>query len=378
MADLILENGENINFSDKFFTSQLITYLGNKRALLKFINVGISFVKHKLDKNKIYALDGFAGSGVVSRLLKYHCHKLDTNDIENYSYIINKCYLANKSETDLDKIKNIIYQLNNLSDSALYAGFITKNYAPSDDNNIKYGERVFYTHDNAVLIDSMKRFIFNKVPKDLIPFVLAPLLIQASIHTNTSGVFKGFHKKNGIGHFGGKGENCLERIKGKIKLDLPIFSEKECNVNIFKDDINQFIKQQNKLYDLAYYDPPYNQHPYGSNYFMLNIISNPKESVSIQNGVSGISTDWYKSAYNKKLEAIQALEDLITNTPAKYILMSYNNEGIIPFDVFKSILEKHGNVSILEQDYNTYRGCRNLNTRNIKVKELLWILEKKD
>lgn len=368
-----------VNFDSDFFTSNLITYLGNKRALLSFINAGIEQVKRRLAKKEIFALDGFAGSGVVSRLLKYHCNILHTNDIENYSYVINKCYLANKTDVDLTRINYWLELLNGLQDSELYEGFITKNYAPKIDDDIKFGERVFYTHKNALLIDTIKKIIFEKIPQKDIPFVLSPLLVQASIHTNTSGVFKGFHKKDGIGHFGGKGENCLERIKGKIKLQMPVFSDKECEVKVFSDDINNLIKLlSNQNYDLAYYDPPYNQHPYGSNYFMLNIIANPKESFEIQNGVSGISVDWYKSAYNKRLDAILALDDLIKNTSAKFILMSYNNEGIIPFNLFKETLEKYGKVSVIEQDYNTYRGCRNLKSRNTKVKELLWILEKKD
>lgn len=198
--------------------------------------------------------------------------------------------------------------------------------------------------------------------------------MEASIHTNTSGVFKGFHKKNGVGHFGGKGENALVRIKKEIKLPYPIFSDIECKVSVSQKDINTLVKEVED-FDLVYYDPPYNQHPYGSNYFMLNILAN-KENMEIQNGVSGIVKQWNRSNYNKKVEAIESMDDLINNTKSKYILISYNNEGIIPFETFKQILEKYGKVSLLEKDYNTYRGCRNLNGRPIKVKELLWILEK--
>ena len=133
--------------------------------------------------------------------------------------------------------------------------------------------------------------------------------------------------------------------------------------------------KENNDFDLVYYDPPYNQHPYGSNYFMLNILAN-KDDIEIQDGVSGIAKKWNKSAYNTKLQAIESMDDLIKNTKSKYILISYNNEGIIPYDTFKQILEKYGKVSLLQQDYNTYRGCRNLNSRSIKVKELLWIIEK--
>jgi adenine-specific DNA-methyltransferase len=203
------------------------------------------------------------------------------------------------------------------------------------------------------------------------------LLVKASIHNNTSGVFKGFHKKDGIGHFGGKGENALTRIKGEIILDLPLLSDFECPVNVYQKDINELIKNSSlPEFDLVYYDPPYNQHPYGSNYFMLNIINGGKP-IDIQDGVSGISKDWNKSDYNRARVAEQSMDELIKNTNAKYILISYNNEGIIGVDNFRAILSRYGNVSLHEQEYNAYRGSRNLNDRDIKVNEWLWMVEKK-
>ncbi|MBQ6110222.1 MAG: DNA adenine methylase [Alphaproteobacteria bacterium] len=369
--------GADIDLTNSFFQEQLITYLGNKRSLLEFINRGIQFVKNKLNKNKIVSMDGFAGSGVVSRLLKMHSGELWTNDLESYSYIVNKCYLTNKQSIDMYHIKNAMDYLNNLTPDELQGGFIARNYAPKDDNNIQPKERVFYTNRNARFLDTAKKYIYTNIKESDQCFLLAPLIVEASIHTNTSGVFKGFHKKDGIGHFGGSGENALSRIKANIKLNEPILIDTDCDVHVYQQDINTLVKQD-KVFDIVYYDPPYNQHPYGSNYFMLNILATKHETVNIQNGVSGIVEHWNRSAYNKKLQAIDAMDDLIKSTKSKYILISYNNEGIIPFDIFKNILEKYGKVTLLEQDYNTYRGCRNLNSRNIKVKELLWILEKKD
>jgi adenine-specific DNA-methyltransferase len=334
-------------------------------------------LQKQLNKEKLRAMDGFAGSGVVSRLLKFHCSDLVVNDLERYSYLVNKCYLSNPNEVDIDYIRNTIHNFNSVADKDLIAGFITSNYAPDDDNNIKANERVFYTNRNARFLDTIKRKIYSDVPEDMQHFFLAPLIVQASIHTNTSGVFKGFHKKDGIGHFGGKGENALTRIKADIKLDVPTLRNTDCNVTIFQQDINELVKKDT-IFDLVYYDPPYNQHPYGSNYFMLNILADKAEVIDIQNGVSGIAENWNRSAYNKRIQAIEAMDDLIKNTKAKYILISYNNEGIIPYDDFLNILKKYGETTLLEQDYNTYRGSRNLNARNIKVKELLWILKKKD
>jgi len=364
-----------LDFNSKYFVSHLITYIGNKRKLLPFINDGIIRVKKNLKKDKIVSLDGFSGSGVVARLLKYHSSKVISNDFEQYTKTVNSAYLANKSMIDEKKLSEAIEFLNrNKLKKTKSDYFITKNYAPKDDDNIKSGERVFFTNKNARIIDNVRYLIDHSIDENLKVFCLANLIIQASIHNNTSGVFKGFHKKDGLGHFGGRGENALARIKGEIALELPIFSEVECEVDVHCMDTNKLIREIEDV-DLAYYDPPYNQHPYGSNYFMLNII-NGGVPVEIQQGVSGIIKGWQRSSYNKLKPAIEAMHDLIKNTKSKYILISYNDEGIIPFDDFKRIIDKYGSWELLEQEYNTYRGSRNLKNRRNKVRELLWLLKK--
>lgn len=363
------------DFNSQYFLSHLITYLGNKRKLLPFLNQGITEVKRRLKKDKITALDGFSGSGVVARLLKYHTTNLISNDFEQYAKTVNSAYLANKSEVDIKRLNQAIDYLNtNKLKPSQSDYFITNNYAPEDDNNIRQGERVFFTNSNARIIDNIRYMINHEIDEDLRIYCLAQLIIKASIHNNTSGVFKGFHKKNGIGHFGGAGENALTRIKGEITLETPIFADVENEVSVYCEDINNLITKLEPM-DLAYYDPPYNQHPYGSNYFMLNIINGGKP-VPIQSGVSGIASDWQHSAYNKAVPAEKAMEDLIKNTPAKFILISYNNEGIIPIEKFSKIVSRYGKWELLEQEYNTYRGSRNLSARSQKVQELLWLIEK--
>ena len=359
----------------EYFSSQLITYLGNKRSLLPFLHSGFKVVQERLGKEKLICLDGFSGSGVVSRLLKTISSELHVNDLEDYSFTCNVAFLANKSNVSKKKLTKYIEFLNENKRYSDEIGFIRQNYSPRDDNNVQPGERVFYTNDNAKIIDNVRRLL-EDFPEPYRTLCLAALLVKASIHNNTSGVFKGFHKLDGIGHFGGKGENALTRIKGEITLDLPLLSDFECPVYVYQNDTNELIKDSIlPEFDLVYYDPPYNQHPYGSNYFMLNIINGGKP-VNIQEGVSGIAKDWNKSNYNKAREAEQSMDDLIKNTNAKYILISYNNEGIIGLDNFKTILSKYGKVCLHEQEYNAFRGSRNLNQRDVKVTELLWMLEK--
>ncbi|HQI44523.1 MAG TPA: DNA adenine methylase [Bacteroidales bacterium] len=367
---------KDIDITSAYFTSHLITYLGNKRSLLSFLKENIDKARHILGKDRITSLDGFSGSGVVSRLLREYSTTLYTNDLEPYVKTINECYLSRLSEIDFSEISKQIKILNrNKFNSTVYSeGIIQKFYAPKNDKNIQRGERVFYTINNAKIIDNIRQQI-EKYSLKLKPYLLAPLLIEASIHVNTSGVFKGFYKnKKGIGQFGGEGKNALRRICQEIELEVPIFSDTPCEVKIYNEDINDLIKLLPHV-DLAYYDPPYNQHPYGSNYFMLNVINDYKEPAIISK-VSGIPVNWNRSAYNKRGNAEIAMESLIKNTKANIIFISYNNEGIIPALDFSKLLKQFGTVELAFKEYNTFRASRNLRFRPLKTKEYLWILHK--
>ena len=224
--------------------------------------------------------------------------------------------------------------------------------------------------------DNVRRMIDDRCSNKNKPYLLGPLLSAASIHANTSGVFKGFYKnsKTGKGQFGGDAQNCLSRITKEIILPAPIFSDFECDVCVFKKDTNVLIKELDKI-DVAYFDPPYNQHPYGSNYFMLNIICDYKKPVQISK-ISGIPTDWNRSDYNKKDDALKAFNDLINNTNAEIILISYSNEGILSVDELSKISKKYGKLKIKEKQYNAFRGSRNLKNRDKDVEEILFIIKK--
>ncbi len=357
---------------EKYLTEQIITYLGNKRKLLNNITIEVETILQELGIEKAKICDLFSGSGVVARCLKQYASRLYVNDLENYSYIINDCYLTNTEDFN-EKFYNELYT--KVISQTPIEGIITNNYAPKDDDNIKEGERVFYTHKNAMTIDTIRTAI-DDIPESYKKFFLAPLLYEASVHANTSGVFKGFYKskQKNIGKFGGEGENALERIKGKITLKKPIFSNFSCDVKLFKEDANILVKHLRNI-DITYIDPPYNQHPYGSNYFMLNTIIENKIGHNIST-VAGIPDDWNKSAYNKKNEALTTFEELISNIDSKYLIISYNNEGFITFDEMQTMLSKYGELKVKEIDYVAFRGSRNLKNRNKHTTEYIFVLKK--
>jgi adenine-specific DNA-methyltransferase len=368
---------ENLKENEEYLNSQIITYIGNKRNLLPFIKTGLNEVLARLDKSKIKTFDVFSGSGVVARFLKSFSSKIIANDLEKYSEIINKCYLSNVSEVNMPELlecyNKMLFQL---EEGKLKPGFIAKLYAPGNENIIRKGDRAFYTYRNACYIDTARNYI-EEIPNEYKNYFLAPLLSVASVHSNTSGVFKGFYKdsKTGVGKFGGNNENALKRILGEISVPFPVFSNFECEYEVHRGDSNTIINSVEDV-DLAYIDPPYNQHPYGSNYFMLNLIADYTEPQNISK-VSGIPDNWNRSFYNKKAYAYDSFKKLVTHINAKFLLISFNSEGFIQHDEMVNLLKKSGKVETLETKYNTFRGSRNLRNRNIHIKEYLYLLEKR-
>ncbi len=360
-------------------TDQLITYLGNKRKLLPYIETEIQLISKILNKDKLNIIEPFCGSTSVSRMLKKYSNHLVVNDLEEYCATLAKCYLSSPSKEQYDKIEKTINFLNKHKFSKIAPEFMRKYYAPKDDSNILEGERVYYTQKNAHIIDTFCHHIFNHFSKEERHFYLAPLLVEASIHTNTSGTFNSYHKKDGIGHFGGKGENALKRILGEIELPMPFFINNDAKVDVYSQDANSLIKELNskkETFDVAYLDPPYNKHPYGTNFFMLNIINRWNPQMDIPDNHRGQPDDWKRSKYNSFSEAVKVFEELISNIPATFIILSYNNEGIISEEELRKILEKYGKCIKKEIVYPTYKGCKNLASRNKDVIEYLWILHK--
>ena len=363
-----------------YLEKDLITYLGNKRKLVGYIEDTVLSLSKKIQKDKLSILEPFCGSGSVSRMLKLHSSHLVVNDLEEYCATLAKCYLASPDEEQYSKINKTITFMNRHKFSKVAPSFIRTHYAPQNDLDIKLGERVYYSQKNAHIIDTFAYHIFNHIPEDERAFYLAPLLTQCSIHTNTSGTFNSYHKKDGIGHFGGKGENALTRILGEIELPMPVFSYMpETKVDVYNTDANSLVKELAKngqTFDICYLDPPYNKHPYGTNYFMLNIINRWNPELEVPDNHRGQRDDWTRSKYNSFTDCSKVFADLIANIPAKYIIISYNNEGILSEDDLTNILETHGTLTKEEIIYPTYKGCKNLASRSKDVLEYLWILKK--
>lgn len=378
---------------DNYLKNNLIAYIGNKRRLLPFIeNAFLNILEE--DKNIKTALDLFAGSGSVSRLLKTLNLKVYSNDWEYYSYILNYAHICinEKDVKNMFKhtggVENTINIINNIETINDKDRYISKYYAPLDDNNPDLkNERLFYTQYNATRIDIIRHNIEelykNKaINKKEYYYLLASIIYEGATHTNTSGVFKAFHSG-----FGGRNKDALKRILSPISLkELSLYDGIKGEVSML--DANEYVlKNKDKHFDLVYLDPPYNQHQYGSNYHLLNTIAlwdKPKVNREIYiNGKKtdkgGIRKDWVKtkSDYCYKKTAKDAFKNLIDNINASHIVLSYSTDGIIDYDDLISILESKGKLKIVTSEYTKYRGAKRSVINKTKNVEYLFIVDTK-
>ena len=369
--------GTSVAERSRYLTDQLITYLGNKRALLAPIGNQVYSVKQRLGKDNLRIFDAFSGSGVVSRYLKAHASYLVSNDIERYASVISECYLRNRGTVDFAELSEIVDTLNlSVLNMPYTLGLIERLYSPRDESAITESDRVFYTSENARRLDNYRRLI-NIYSPDIRTLLLGPLLSEASIHANTAGMFKSFYrdKSTGIGQYGGTSRDALHRITGRIELAAPILSKFECDYEVLQGDANE-IASAVKDIDLAYIDPPYNQHSYGSNYFMLNLLVDYKEPQQISK-MSGIPKDWTRSGYNVKSQALDLLIDLLDKVDAKFLLISFSNDGFSDPTELSRLFQQIGIVKQSSFYYNTFRGSRNLKDRTAYVTEQLFLVEKR-
>jgi adenine-specific DNA-methyltransferase len=379
-----------VDFNSPFLTRQIIAYIGNKRRLLDLIYKAIrSSVKEIKPGLKFF--DVFAGSGIVSRLGKELNFELFTNDWEKYSYVLNNGFLKT-DKRDIPRIfgsekefKALLEYLNNLPQPQESDCYISKYYAPEsfDINRVDFRkERLFYTRENALTIDKIRNYIEREYGGEehfeARNILLSLLIYEAATHTNTSGVFKAYHKG-----FGGHGHDAMKRILSPIVMSEPILIDSDFPVHVYQEDANELVKQMKDI-DIAYLDPPYNQHQYGSNYHMLNTIALwdkiPAPLDLDERGVlkekAAIRKDWTKtkSTYCYQDSAISSFTDLIENLDSRHILISYSTDGIIPFDLMKEICTKKGKISIVTNEYTKYRGGKQSNNRlNTNIEFILTI-----
>jgi adenine-specific DNA-methyltransferase len=331
-----------------------MNYIGSKLKLSSWINDEINNITNI--KNNVFC-DLFAGTGIIGRTFKNKVKQVISNDIEDYSFVLNKNYIENHLPIK-DKEK-YIDELNNLP--LIKTGFIYKNYCLGSGS-----DRQYFSDENGKKIDTIRQQIESwykntEINSNLYYFLLASLIESSDKVANTASVYGAYLK------------HLKKSAQKPLILKSAEFIENDNEHKVYQEDANKLIKKISG--DILYLDPPYNARQYGANYHLLNTIA--KYDKFVPKGKTGLR-EYNKSNYCKKGEVVQSFEELIKNANFKYIFLSYNNEGLMSLEQIKNIMQKYGKYSVKTKKYQRFKAdkTKNRNHRADATIEYLHILKK--
>ena len=334
-----------------------MNYIGSKHKLSGFILETVLSVAGDDLKDKIFC-DIFAGTGIVGRNFKTKVKQVIANDIEYYSYVLNKNYIENCSE--IKNKEQYIQELNSLI--LLENGFIYRNYCMGGS-----GERQYFSDENGKKIDTIRQKIetwktSGEIDENMYYFFLASLLESADKVANTASVYGAYLK------------NIKKTAQKGLILQPAIYEFNENKHVVFNTDSNSLISQIEG--DILYLDPPYNARQYGANYHLLNTIA--KYDKFIPKGKTGLR-EYERSNYCSSAKVAAEFENLIKNAQFQYVFLSYNNEGLMSVENVRHIMQKYGKYDLAEIDYQRFKADKteNRNHKADQTKEYLHILKKR-
>ncbi len=315
-----------------------MNYIGSKYSLLEFLRDTIGNVTgYENGEGRTFA-DLFAGTGVVGAAYKEMGYQVISNDIQYYSYVMNKHLIENVPTLDDSP-------LNELSSLTGAEGFIYNNYCSGSNS-----ERNYFTDSNGQKCDAIRTALermYNEheIDDSVYFYFLASLVNSIDKYANTASVYGAFLK------------HVKKSAQKDFKLELlPVISGSKGKV--YNEDINALIRRVSG--DILYLDPPYNARQYCTNYHVLETIA--RYDNPVLNGKTGLR-DYaeQKSLFCSKRSVDKVFDDLISHANFKYIFLSYNNEGLMSIDDIKAIMSKYGKYTCFTKDYRRFKADKDEN-----------------
>ena len=222
-----------------------MNYIGSKLSLLEFLEESINKV---VDKNCGTFCDLFAGTGIVGRYFKTKGYKIIANDIQYYSYVLNRHYIGNHKELSFSNLVKELSELENieiknrkkfvcefLSNLKGVKGFIYKNYCLGGTKN-KNEERQYFSDENGMRCDSIRQKIENWKKEKLISddeyyFLITSLVESIDKYANTASVYGAFLKK------------LKKTAQNSLILKPAELIIKEQDYEVFFEDINEVVEK---------------------------------------------------------------------------------------------------------------------------------------
>lgn len=331
-----------------------VRYIGNKTKLLRFI--GRTLTTRGIRGGT--AVDPFSGTASVARYLKRRGFRVDASDVMEYAHVFARAYVQ-VSETPRfprlraelglrsDSLRTVVTLLNRLPPAP---GFIHEHYTPGGAEGGRHG-RMYFTESNGARIDAIRTTLHDwrragTIAEDGFHVLLAALLEAADRVANTTGVYAAFVKS--------WQSNAVRDLELRV---TPTKRGNSCRA--LRADALDVVREHDE-FDLLYLDPPYNARQYPGYYHVPEVIALGWFDRALETrGKTGLIDDAAKrSDWSRRGRCEAAFEELVATGRWRRLVMSYNDEGMIPETTIARVLRENGRGSTYRRHKRSYRRYR--------------------
>ncbi|MEO6652737.1 MAG: DNA adenine methylase [Ilumatobacteraceae bacterium] len=307
----------------------MIKYLGSKRRLVPVLT-------ELFERSRVRtALDLFTGTTRVAQAFKRSGGEVTAVDSARYSEIFARTWIeTDAAGVDADALADAIDELNHLPGEA---GYVTDTFCVQSR---------FFQPFNGERIDAIRAAIaIDHAGSPLEPLLLTSLLLAADKVDSTAGLQMAYIKQ------------WAPRSYKPITMQVPHLLPGTGRA--VRGDAVDIVRSLGS-FDLAYLDPPYNQHRYFTNYHVWETIVawDEPEHYGIACKRVDARDDTTKSVFNRKREMPEALRSTIAGVDAEIVIVSYNDESWVTLDDLRAMCAVHGDVATLAFDSKRYVGAQ--------------------
>lgn len=308
----------------------MIKYIGSKRTLLPVVLEAVAAVPDAAS-----VVDLFSGTSRVGHALKRAGYRVIANDHNSYAATLARCYVAADRETIERDATLLIREFNELPGEP---GWFTQTFCEQSR---------FFQPKNGARVDAIREAIAQKqLEPELEAVVLVALMEAADRVDSTCGLQMAYLKQ------------WAARAHNDLELRLPDVLPRSAHGKSEVHRLEAIDAARTLTADIAYLDPPYNQHSYLSNYHVWEslVLWDKPEVYGI--ACKRVDCRTRKSPFNSKRKFHDALAGLIASVDARVLLVSFNNEGYIERPQMEALLSTRGRVTVLSHDYKRYVGAQ--------------------
>jgi len=305
----------------------LIKYLGSKRLLLPRILAAIGALDPTASAT---VLDLFSGTSRVGQGLKRLGFDVVANDHNRYATTIATCYVQADARRWGDRAARLIAELDRIPGEP---GWFTETYCRAS--------RFFQPH-NGARVDAVREAIARMaLEPELEAIALTSLLEAADRVDSTVGVQMAYLKSWAARSFQPLALRVPELLPGAGRVCL-----------------GDALEAASVRADIAYLDPPYNQHKYLGNYHIWESLVTWDKPEVYGVACKRVDVRTRPSAFNSRPGAVEAFRAVVSRVAAPALVVSFSDEGHLSRAQIESILTPLGHLLAFEVDFPRYVGAR--------------------